>query len=186
MSDFRDLIVRGGFGYKTMADFKTWDVRVLKFVNKSPNEDPQYAHEGDSGFDLRAWISEEDEGATESCGSYYVVLKPFERRLIHTGIYVELPQFTEAQVRSRSGLPLKQGLVVLNSPGTVDNRYRNEVGVVLINLSSEARIITNGDRIAQMVVMPVYAKELVQMEKVDNIDTDTDRGLNGFGSSGIK
>lgn len=160
------------------------EVKTVQFVNKSPNKDPEYANDGDSGFDLRAWISENDaDGFYDN--EYKIILKPLERRLIHTGIYVALPPFTEAQVRSRSGCTLKQGLVVGNSPGTVDNFYRNEVGIIAINLSNQDIIITNGDRIAQLVIMPVYLKELVNLEKVDKIYTNTKRGLKGFGSSGI-
>lgn len=163
------------------------EVKTVKFVNKSQNEDPKYAHDGDSGFDLRAWICETDnESKLNENGDYTISLEPLERRLIHTGIYVELPENTEAQVRSRSGLSLKQGLIVANAPGTVDYLYRNEVGVILINLSKETVTITNGDRIAQMVICPVYLKELINLEKVEEVNTDTDRGLNGFGSSGIK
>ncbi len=163
------------------------EIKKVKFVNKSPNEDPKYAHDGDSGFDLRAWICETDkESKLNENGQYTISLEPLERRLIHTGIYVELPENTEAQVRSRSGLSLKQGLIVTNAPGTVDYLYRNEVGVILINLSKETVTVTNGDRIAQMVICPVYLKELINLEKVEEVNTDTDRGLNGFGSSGVK
>lgn len=96
------------------------EIKKVKFVNKSPNEDPKYAHDGDSGFDLRAWICETDkESKLNENGEYTITLEPLERRLIHTGIYVELPENTEAQVRSRSGLSLKQGLIVANTPGTV-------------------------------------------------------------------
>lgn len=175
-----------GFSYKAVEKFDS-DIKLVKFTNKSPNKDPEYAHEGDSGFDLRAWITKEDEGAKlNTDGEYFITLKSLERRLIHTGIYVELPENTEAQVRPRSGLALKQGISVVNTPGTVDYLYRNEIGVILINLSKKPVSITNGDRIAQMVIMPVYLKELVNLQKIENVDTNTDRGLNGFGSSGIK
>ena len=163
------------------------EIKKVKFVNKSPNEDPKYAHDGDSGFDLRAWICETDKGSKlNENGEYTITLEPLERRLIHTGIYVELPENTEAQVRSRSGLSLKQGLIVANTPGTVDNFYRNEVGVILINLSKETVTVTNGDRIAQMVICPVYLKELINLEKIEEVNTDTDRGVRGCGSSGVK
>lgn len=96
------------------------EMKTVKFVNKSPNEDPKYAHDGDSGFDLRAWICETDkESKLNENGEYTISLEPLERRLVHTGIYIELPENTEAQVRSRSGLSLKQGLIVANTPGTV-------------------------------------------------------------------
>ena len=156
--------------------------KVVKFVNESPNTDPEYAKEGDSGFDLRAWITEEE---TESVDELYVTLKPLERRLIHTGLYFELPKDTEGQVRSRSGCSLKQGLIVLNSPGTIDSRFRGEVGIIAINLSNEDIKIKNGDRIAQMVICPVFCKECVNLIKQKSIDKNTERGSEKFGSTGI-
>lgn len=158
----------------------------VKFANKSPNPDPLYAHEGDSGFDLRAWITGEESTIRGEEGEYGIILKPLERRLIHTGIYFELPEQTEVQVRPRSGCALKQGLSVLNTPGTVDSFYRNEVGIIAINLSNTDIKIYNGDRIAQAVLCPVYVKELVTLQKIEEVDTNTERGLKKFGSSGIK
>lgn len=169
-----------------MAQLSVEIHKKLKFVNKSPNPNPQYAHDGDSGMDLRAWVRDEDANITDILGKKYISIQPFERRLIHTGIYVDLPENTEIQVRTRSGCALKQGLVVLNSPGTVDNFYRNEICVIAINLSNENIMICNGDRIAQMVLCPVYLKELVDLEEVDEINTNTERGTDGFGSTGIK
>lgn len=152
--------------------------KVVFIVNKSPNPMPSYAHAGDSGMDLRAWITDEEGGE--------ITLKPLERKLIHTGVYVELPEYTEAQIRTRSGCALKQGLVVLNSPGTCDNFYRNEIGIIAINLSNEDIVIRNGDRIAQMVICPVFLKELVEIKEKDEVSTNTERGTDGFGSTGLK
>lgn len=171
------------FNFKIEPDLS---YKKIKFVNKSPNPDPTYAHEGDSGFDLRAWITEEESTIRNENNEYGIVLKPLERRLIHTGIYFELPKQTEVQVRPRSGCALKQGLSVVNTPGTVDSFYRNEVGIIAINLSNADINIYNGDRIAQAVLCPVYVKELTILEKVDEISKDTERGLKRFGSSGMK
>lgn len=156
------------------------DTQNIKFVNKSNNPDPTYANDGDSGFDLRAWID------CEGDDQLYISLAPLERRMIHTGLYFELPKHTELQVRPRSGTSLKQGLIVLNTPGTVDEKYRGEVCVIVINLSNEFIKIHNGDRIAQAVLMPVYNFYLTSLEKVSEIDENTGRGKNGFGSSGTK
>lgn len=165
------------------------DTQNLKFVNKSNNPDPIYANEGDSGFDLRAWIDCEN-GKDLCCDSeddqLYISLAPLERRMIHTGLYFELSKHTELQVRPRSGTSLKQGLIVLNTPGTVDEKYRGEVCVIVINLSNEFIKIHNGDRIAQAVLMPVYNFYLTSLEKVSEINENTGRSKNGFGSSGIK
>lgn len=165
------------------------DTQNLKFVNKSNNPDPVYANDGDSGFDLRAWIDCEDGKGL--CGDsednqLYISLAPLERRMIHTGLYFELPKHTELQVRPRSGTSLKQGLIVLNTPGTVDEKYRGEVCVIVINLSNEFIKIHNGDRIAQAVLKPVYNFYLTSLEKVSEINENTGRGKNGFGSSGTK
>ena len=174
-----------GLGYKPVNKYES-EIKTVRFVNKSSNEDPKYAHEGDSGFDLRAWITENDEGVKKNDKEQYsITLKSLERRLIHTGIYVELPENTEAQIRSRSGLTLKEGLIVGNTPGTIDNKYSGEVGVIAVNLSKKSITITNGDRIAQMVIMPVYLKELINLEKIEEINTATERGTQGFGSSGV-
>lgn len=161
----------------------------LKFVNKSNNIDPVYANDGDSGFDLRAWIDCEDSkglsGDSED-SQPYILLAPLERRMIHTGLYFELPEYTEMQIRPRSGAALKQGLSVLNTPGTIDEKYRGEICIIAINLSNENIKIHNGDRIAQAVLIPVYNSYLTQLVKIDKIYENTGRGKNGFGSSGIK
>ena len=146
----------------------------LKIKNVSTNENPKYAKEGDRGFDLRAWLNEP------------VTLKPLERRLIPTGLYFELPENFEAQIRSRSGCSLKQGLVCLNAPGTIDLCYRNEVGLIMCNLSNDLITIENGDRIAQAVLCPVSNSKKTELIFVDEISTNTERGLGGFGHSGIK
>jgi len=140
-------------------------------VNKSSYDLPQYAKLGDSGMDVRANISEP------------ITLKPFERRLFPTGIYVEIPEGYEIQVRSRSGLALKKGLIVLNAPGTIDSGYRNEIGVILWNASMEEQEINPGDRIAQLVLAKV---EKINWNLKDSVDTNTDRGLGGYGSSGVQ
>lgn len=154
----------------------------LKFINKSNNPDPVYAKEGDSGFDLRAWIHEETDIIDYFNDS--VVLKPLERRLFHTGIYLEIPYACEVQVRSRSGLAIKEGLFVLNSPGTADSQYRGEICVILMNLSNKDVVINNGDRIAQAVLCPVYHERFVKLEKINEFENETQRGDSGFGSSG--
>ncbi len=141
---------------------------VVKIVNESGNPLPAYATEGSAGMDLCAHIHES------------VVLEPLERRLIPTGLFIELPAGYEAQVRPRSGLALKQGITCLNSPGTIDADYRGEIGVILINLSNEMQVIKTGDRIAQMVIAPVTQ---ISWEPATAL-TPTNRGAGGFGSTG--
>ena len=138
---------------------------------KKINEDailPYKAHNDDAGFDL---FSVEE-----------ATLKPFERKLIHTGLTMELPKDTEAQVRPRSGLALKHGISVLNTPGTVDEGYRGEIAIILINLGSEDFVITKGMKIAQMVVKKTYDVEIKEVEVL----SETGRGAGGFGSTGTK
>lgn len=142
----------------------------VKIVNKSQWPDPAYATVASAGMDLRADIAEP------------VVLKPLERRLVPTGIFIELPAGYEAQVRPRSGLATKHGVTVINSPGTVDSDYRGELKVSLVNLSSEPFEIVPGERIAQMVVA---AHETVEWEKVEAL-SETERGAGGWGSTGAK
>lgn len=159
----------------------------LKICNKSPHENPSYAKPGDSGMDLRAWITKPDiPFLATSDFDNKILLKPLERTLIHTGIYVEIPYGYEIQVRPKSGQALKRGLVVLNTPGTVDVNYRGEICVIAINLSNEEIIIEDGEKIAQMVVCPVKHEGLIDTEYVDEISTDTERGAGGFGHTGIK
>ena len=140
----------------------------VKIVNKSSNELPEYSTQHAAGMDLRANLAGE------------VILKPLERKLIPTGLFIELPVGYEAQVRPRSGLAIKKGITVLNSPGTIDADYRGEVQVILVNLSSEDFIIQHGERIAQMVIA---SHEVVEWEKVEFLE-DTARGEGGFGHTG--
>ncbi|HTI89316.1 MAG TPA: dUTP diphosphatase [Puia sp.] len=141
----------------------------VKIINQSPNALPDYATEGSAGMDLRAHLPGP------------VVLKPLERQLIPTGLYMELPLGYEAQVRPRSGLAIKQGITCLNSPGTVDSDYRGEIKVILINLSNEEQVLHPGDRIAQMVISPVVQ---AGWEAVEEISVTT-RNAGGFGHTGL-
>ena len=140
----------------------------VKIVNKSLNELPEYSTQHAAGMDLRANLKDE------------VILKPLERKLIPTGLFIELPVGFEAQVRPRSGLALKKGITVLNSPGTIDADYQGEIMVILINLSSENFVIQHGERIAQMIVA---AHETVNWERVEILE-ETSRGEGGFGHTG--
>ena len=142
-----------------------------KFTNVSNNPDPEYAKEGDSGFDLRAFIEEP------------ITLKPLERKLIPTGLRVELPKNTELQVRPRSGMAIRHGISVLNTPGTVDEGYRGEIGIIAINLSYEEYTIQPGERIAQGVITHVIGEGISKLIKVVELN-ETERGETGFGSSG--
>lgn len=144
---------------------------TIKIHNQSSNPIPSYASSSAAGMDLRANLSEP------------VVLQPFERKLIPTGLFMELPADCEAQVRPRSGLALKHGITVLNSPGTIDADYRGEIGVILINLSQEPFEIQPGERIAQMVIAQFRQ---VKMQEVNTLEelSDTERGAGGFGHSG--
>ena len=141
---------------------------LVKIVNKSPYPLPQYATEQSAGLALKADLAEP------------VTLRPLQRAMVPTGLYISLPKGFEAQIRPRSGLAAKHGITVLNSPGTVDADYRGEIRVVLVNLSAEPFEIVPGERIAQMVVA---RHEQVQWEPVEVLD-DTDRGAGGFGSTG--
>lgn len=145
----------------------------INFINKSNNPDPTYIHRGDSGFDLRANLSEP------------IDLLSGEWKAIPTGLYFEIPEEFELQVRSRSGMSVKHGVVVLNSPGTCDSNYRGEVSVILINHSKVTFRIENGDRIAQGVIAPVLSSNNLNFNKVINL-SETTRGENKFGSTGIK
>lgn len=162
--------------------------KLLRFANVSPNPNPVYANVGDSGFDLRAWIQESDNGAklNKETGKYQITLKSLERTLIHTGIYAEIPNECEIQVRPRSGLALKQGLSICNTPGTVDTNYVNEIGIIAINLSKKPITIEDGDKIAQAVLMPVFNSYHTTLEEVDKIKENEYRNMDGFGSSGVK
>jgi dUTP pyrophosphatase len=142
----------------------------VQVVNKGHQPLPAYATVQSAGMDLRANIDEP------------IVLKPLERRLIPTGLHIALPAGYEAQVRPRSGLALKKGITVLNSPGTVDADYRGEVGVLLINLSQEDFVVNDGERIAQMVIARHEQAEFVEVEVLD----ETERGEGGYGHTGVK
>lgn len=173
----------------------------LKICNKSPHENPSYAKPGDSGMDLRAWIKydasdpkETNVPCTAGCRPWFdaqkqvygIALKPLERVLIHTGIYVEIPYGFEIQVRPKSGQALKKGITVLNTPGTVDVNYRGEICVIVANLSNDSVDIEDGEKIAQMVLCPVQHEGMVDIEIVDEISTDTERGVGGFGHTGVQ
>lgn len=140
----------------------------IKIVNQSPFPLPQYSTEGSSGMDLRANLSS------------VVALKPLERCLVPTGLFIELPLGFEAQVRPRSGLAIRQGLTCLNSPGTVDSDYRGEIKVILVNLSGEEQLIQPGERIAQLVIQQVEKAVWQQVEGLP----ETVRNAGGFGSTG--
>lgn len=145
----------------------------IKIVNKSTNETPAYATAGAAGFDLRANLESP------------ITLTPGERKLIPTGLFMEIPLGYEGQVRTRSGLALKRGLVVLNSPGTVDADYRGEVGVILVNHSVENQVIEHGERVAQMVIAKHETAEIEVVGSTDELES-TERGAGGFGSTGVK
>lgn len=142
----------------------------VNIINQSNHELPQYESEGAAGMDLRANIESP------------ITLAPLERSLISTGLFIELPLGTEAQIRPRSGLAYKKGVSVLNSPGTIDADYRGELKVLLVNLSNEPFTIENGERIAQMVIAKHEQPILIEVDVL----SDTTRGAGGFGSTGTK
>ncbi|GGB77742.1 deoxyuridine 5'-triphosphate nucleotidohydrolase [Flavobacterium suaedae] len=143
---------------------------TVKIINRSAHALPSYETIASAGMDIRANLTEP------------VVLSPMGRAIVKTGLFIELPIGYEAQVRPRSGLAAKKGITVLNSPGTIDADYRGEVGVILVNLSDEAFVIENGERIAQLVIAK---HERAEWEEVEVLTT-TDRGEGGFGSTGVK
>ena len=140
----------------------------IKIINQSNNELPAYATLGSAGMDIRAFLNES------------VVLKPMERLLIPTGLFMEIPEGFEIQIRPRSGMALKQGITCLNTPGTIDSDYRGEIKVLLINLSSDEQTINNNDRIAQMVLAKTERANFKIVEKI----AETERGAGGFGHTG--
>ncbi|MBQ9675002.1 MAG: dUTP diphosphatase [Bacteroidaceae bacterium] len=140
----------------------------VQIINKSHHQLPQYATIQSAGVDLRANLSEP------------IVLAPMQRALIPTGLYISLPAGYEAQVRPRSGLAIKKGITVLNSPGTIDADYRGEICIILINLSQEEFVVNDGERVAQMVIACHEQAEWVEVEALD----ETERGAGGFGHSG--
>lgn len=146
---------------------------VLKIKRLTPTAIiPKYAHPTDSGLDLCYDSGQEKKG---------LAILPKQRLLVPTGISIELPPNTEAQIRPRSGLAAKYGITVLNTPGTIDEGYRGEIKVILINLGDEWLTLNHGDRIAQMVICPVLRPEIITVDEL----TDSDRGANGFGSTGV-
>ncbi len=141
----------------------------VKIVNKSKHQVPEYETVLSAGMDIRANIEES------------VTLKPLERALIKTGLFIELPQGFEAQIRPRSGLAYKKGISIINSPGTIDADYRGEIGVLLVNLSNEKFIVKDGERICQMIISK---HETISWDEVEVLD-DTERGSGGFGHTGV-
>jgi dUTP pyrophosphatase len=142
----------------------------IKIINKSQHELPNYETIASAGMDLRANLVEPIE------------LKPLERVIVKTGLFIELPIGYEAQVRPRSGLAAKKGVTVLNSPGTVDADYRGEIGVILVNLSNENFVVENGERIAQLIIAKHERAEWIEVQEL----SETSRGEGGFGSTGVK
>jgi dUTP pyrophosphatase len=140
----------------------------IKIINHSANELPHYATTDAAGMDIRAHLNAA------------ITLLPLERKLIPTGLFLEIPQGFEVQIRPRSGLAFKHGITVLNAPGTIDADYRGEIGILLINLSSEPFVVESGERIAQMVVAPYTKATLINSTEI----SATDRGEGGFGSTG--
>jgi len=141
----------------------------VQIINKSKHKTPNYETEGSAGMDLRANIEE------------VITLKPLERTIVKTGLFIALPIGFEAQVRPRSGLAAKKGITVLNSPGTVDADYRGEIGVILVNLSNDDFVINDGERVAQLVIAK---HERIKWEEVELLN-ETERGSGGFGSTGM-
>ena len=143
---------------------------TIKFINRSNNPLPKYESEEAACMDLRAFLPEP------------VTLQPLERKLIPTGLFMEMPRGYEAQIRPRSGLALKRGLTVLNTPGTIDSDYRGELCAIIINLSNEPQTIESGDRICQMLISPVERPDVFEVDILE----ETERGAGGFGHSGTK
>ncbi len=154
------------FNFAKLND-KTMKVQI---INKSKHSLPQYATSSSAGMDLRANLDNP------------IVVKPLQRCLVPTGLYIALPEGFEAQIRPRSGLALKKGITLLNTPGTIDADYRGEIGVIVINLSAEDFIIEDGERIAQMVIARYEQAEWQEVEVLE----DTERGAGGFGHTGVK
>lgn len=146
----------------------------FNFVNESNNPDPEYATSGSSGFDLRANLDSP------------VTIKPHSIQIIPTGLYFEIPENFEIQIRPRSGLAAKNGVTVLNTPGTIDADYRGEIKVILINHSEVGFFVNHGDRIAQAVISSVISKNYISLNRISKINTSTERGSGGFGSTGLR
>lgn len=142
----------------------------IDIINRSKHALPHYETEASAGMDLRANIPES------------IILKPLERAIVKTGLFIALPVGYEAQVRSRSGLAAKKGITVLNAPGTIDADYRGEIGVILVNLSNEDFMVMDGERVAQLVIAKHERAEWTEVEEL----SETSRGSGGFGSTGVK
>jgi len=142
----------------------------IKIINRSSHDLPHYETIASAGMDLRASVSES------------IILKPLERTIVKTGLFIELPVGYEAQVRPRSGLAAKKGVTVLNAPGTIDADYRGEIGVILVNLSNDNFTIENGERIAQLIIAKHERAEWLEAVEL----SETSRGEGGFGSTGVK
>jgi dUTP pyrophosphatase len=142
----------------------------INIINHSDNPLPSYATEGSSGMDIRASLESP------------VTLQPLERFLVPTGLFIQLPEGFEAQIRPRSGMAVKQGITCLNSPGTIDSDYRGEIKVILINLSNVEQVISNGDRIAQMIIAKTERAALFPVQQLN----ESVRGAGGFGHTGVK
>ncbi len=142
----------------------------INVINRSKHPLPHYETNASAGMDLRANISES------------ITLKPLERTIVKTGLFIELPLGYEAQVRPRSGLAAKKGITVLNSPGTIDADYRGEIGVILVNLSNEDFVVEDGERVAQLVIAKHERAEWIEVAEL----SETSRGVGGFGSTGVK
>lgn len=142
----------------------------IKIINESDNQLPAYETEGSAGMDLRASLTEP------------VSLKPLQRALIPTGLYIELPQGYEAQIRPRSGLAIKKGISLINTPGTIDSDYRGEIKIILINLSNETAQVHHGERIAQMIINKYEQATFIEVNEL----SETERGEGGFGHTGVK
>ena len=170
--DYSDILKNFGDDNSISDTFTPNNLKIItKFTNNSNNPDPEYAKVGDSGFDLRAFLDAP------------ITLSTLERTLIPTGLRFELPPNTELQVRPRSGMALKHGISVLNTPGTVDEGYRGEVGIIAVNLSNDTYTIEPGDRIAQGIIMNVMGQNISTLLKTENLNK-TERGDAGFGSTG--
>lgn len=141
----------------------------VQIINKSHHPLPSFATLSSAGMDIRAFLEEP------------ITLQPMERRIIATGLYMALPDGYEAQIRPRSGLAIKKGITLLNTPGTIDADYRGEIGVIMVNLSSEAFVVEDGERIAQMVIARYEQPEWLEVENLD----ETERGAGGFGHTGL-
>jgi dUTP pyrophosphatase len=145
----------------------------LTLVNDSTNENPEFATNGSSGFDFRANLEQP------------ILIEPFKRAIVPTGLFFNIPENFEIQVRPRSGLSAKHGVTVLNTPGTIDADYRGEIKIILINLGEENFTISHGDRIAQGVFASVLGKNILNLIEVETLETNTERGSGGFGSTGL-